>query len=312
MKKTIKLGEDQLRNIIYESVSSILNEQKSNLDEVHNFNSIIDKFNNTLNESNINRMLQWLKNCDCAFISAFRTELKDIKNMDATYLGPDKNDPWKVGKLFTHEENRQKNKALVAKLLQLGYGVTKVKGVYPEGMTKETSEESYLVVNRNNDENFLNNLLELGELYNQDSIYYKAKGQTKGSLIGTNGCGWPEYRQKGDDSELKTNTASNYMSRLGNKAFSFVGKDAEKVKDRKEAMDSIEKSRGTDDEWKQRHWTDNDNTSFHKRKENRKQQMKEAVNFWRNMTDGKMLIKEEIHPLTRKTMGEALRKMNKK
>ena len=77
-------------------------------------------------------------------------------------------------------------------------------------------------------------------------------------------------------------------------------------------MDSIEKSRGTDDEWKQRHWTDNDSTSFHKRKENRKQQMKEAVNFWRNMTDGKMLIKEEIHPLTRKTMGEALRKMNKK
>ena len=37
--------------------------------------------------------------------------------------------------------------------------------------------------------------------------------------------------------------------------------------------------------------------------------MSEAVNFWRSMVDGKMIIKEDIHPLARKTMGEALRKM---
>jgi hypothetical protein len=256
-------------------------------------------------------MLQWLKDCDCAFISAFRNELKDVKDMDATYLGPDDKNQWQIGKHFTHEENRQKNKLMVAKLLQLGYGVTKVKGVYPEGMTDETSEESYLVVNRNNDENFLDNLLSISELYNQDSIYYKEKGKTKGYLIGTNDSGFPEYHQKGEDSEMKTGTASNYMSRMGNKAFSFVGKDAEKVNNRKEAMDSIEKSRGTDDEWKQRYWRDNDGSSFRGRKENRKNKMSEAVNFWRNMVEGKMIIKEDIHPLTRKTMGEALRKMGK-
>jgi hypothetical protein len=130
------------------------------------------------------------------------------------------------------------------------------------------------VVNRNDDENFLDNLLRISEYYNQDSIYYKEKGKTKGNLIGTNNNGFPEYHQKGEDSELKTSTASNYMSRMGNKAFSFVGKDAEKVK-------------------------------------NRKNKMSEAANFWRNMVDGKMIIKEDIHPLTRKTMGEALRKMRK-
>lgn len=190
-------------------------------------------------------------------------------------------------------------------------GVTKVKGVYPEGMTDESSEESYLVVNRNNDENFLNNLLRISEYYNQDSIYYKEKGKTKGYLIGTNDNGFPEYHQKGEDSETKINTASNYMSRMGNKAFSFISRDAEKVNNRKEATDSIEKSRGTDDEWRQRYWRDNDSTSFRGRKENRKNKMSEAVNFWRNMVDGKMIIKEDIHPLTRKTMGEALRKMRK-
>lgn len=309
MEKIVHLNENELKNIIHESVKNILNEKKTNsfINEVRNFNSVIDKSNTNLNESSINRMLQWLKDCDCAFISAFRNELKDVRDMEATYRGPDKN--WEVGKHFTHEENRQKNKLMVAKLLQLGYGVTKVKGVYPEGMTDETSEESYLVVNRNNDENFLDNLLSISEYYNQDSIYYKEKGKTKGYLIGTNDSGFPEYHQKGEDSEMKTGTASNYMSRMGNKAFSFVGKDAEKVNNRKEAMDSIEKSRGTDDEWKQRYWRDNDGTSFKGRKENRKNKMSEAVNFWRNMVEGKMIIKEDIHPLTRKTMGEALRKM---
>lgn len=274
MEKIVRLNERKLKNIIHESVKNVLNERKTNsfINEVRNFNSIIDKTNKTLNESSINRMLQWLKNCDCAFISAFRNELKDVRDMNATYLGPDDKNQWQIGKQFTHEENRQKNKLMVAELLQLGYGVTKVKGVYPEGMIDETSEESYLVVNRNDDENFLDNLLRISEYYNQDSIYYKEKGKTKGNLIGTNNNGFPEYHQKGEDSELKTSTASNYMSRMGNKAFSFVGKDAEKVK-------------------------------------NRKNKMSEAVNFWRNMVDGKMIIKEDIHPLTRKTMGEALRKM---
>lgn len=308
MKKTIRLNKNELRDIICESVKEILTTNNSNsLYEVRNFNDIIT--NERLDESSINRMLQWLKDCDCAFISAFRNELKDVRNIKSTYLGPDKKNQWQIGKQFTHEENRQKNKLMVAELLQLGYGVTKVKGVYPEGMTNETSEESYLVVNRNDDENFLDNLLRISEYYNQDSIYYKEKGKTKGNLIGTNDNGFPEYHQKGDDSELKTSTASNYMSRMGNKAFSFVGSDAEKVKNRKEAMDSIAKTRGTDEEWRQRYWQDNDGTTFRGRKELRKQKMMEAVNFWKNMVTGKMLIKEDIHPLTRKTMGEALRKM---
>lgn len=150
----------------------------------------------------------------------------------------------------THGENRDKNKLMVAELLMLGYGVIKMKGVYPEEMSDESSEESYLVINRNNDENFLNNLLRISEYYNQDLIYNKEKGKAKGDLIGTNDCGLLVYHQKGEVSELKTDTASNYMSRL----------------------DDV---------------------------------------FWRNLIDGKMLIKEDIHPLTRKIMGEELRKMRK-
>ena len=160
---------------------------------------------------------------------------------------------------------------MVTELLILGYGVAKIKCVYPDVMTDETSVERYLVVNRCHDEKFLNNLLRIAEYYNQDSIYYKEKGKTDGNFIGTNNCGWPEYHQKGEDDESRTDSSSNSMSRLGNQAFSFVGNDAEE--------------------------------------EIREKKMMSALDFWRNIIEGKMLIKEELHPLTRKTMGEELRKM---
>lgn len=297
-----------LKQIIRESVNKVLTE------DVKNFNNIVAYKEGILTESSINRMLHWLKNSDCAFITAFRNTLKDIRDKENTYMG-DKGD-WEEGKEFTHEENRQKNKMMVAELISLGYGVTKIKGVYPEGMTDESSEESYLVVNRNNDDDFLDNILRISEYYNQDSVYYKEKGSTKGHLIGTNDSGWPQYHENGDDSELKIDTASNYMSRIGNKAFSFISPDAEKTDDKKSAMDSIEKSKGTEDEYRQRYWKDNDKTSFRDRKERRrnenKERLSEAVEFWRNITIGRMLISEDMHPLTRKTMYEELKRYKRK
>lgn len=240
--------------------------------KIVNFNHVIDKSNKMVNESSIKRMLRCLRDCDCAFISAFRSELKDIRDEKRTYLEPNKD--WKEGKRFTPEENHYKNKLMVAELLLLGYGVTKIKCVNLEGMTDEASDERYLVVNRRGDENFLNQLLRIAEYYNQDSVYYKEKGKMEGVLIGTNNCGWPGYHQKGEGRELKTGSSSNDMSRLGNRAFSFVENDAEE--------------------------------------EIREKNLMEALDFWRNMTEGKMLIKEDIHPLIRLVMGEALRKMRSK
>lgn len=74
--------------------------------EIVNFNRVIDKSNKSVTESGIRRMLQWLIDCDCAFISASRSELRDIRDDKSTYLGPNKD--WKEGKRFTPEENRKK------------------------------------------------------------------------------------------------------------------------------------------------------------------------------------------------------------
>lgn len=90
MRKKNDLTVSNISDLVYESVIKAFNNNLSN-NHVRNFNNCLDKSNKSLNESNINRMLHWLKDCDCAFISAFRSELKDIKNKHLTYFGPDKN-----------------------------------------------------------------------------------------------------------------------------------------------------------------------------------------------------------------------------
>ena len=264
--------------------------KKKLLEEVDNFNNIAI-YNNELNEKSLNRMMLWLNKCDCAFITAFRYKLIDIANPDKTYYGP--NDNWTDKKIFTHEENREKNKLLKAELLNLKYGVTTVKGVYPEGMNNELSEESFFVVNRFNDPNFLNNLLSLAEYFNQDSIYYKPKDKTYGYLIGTNGATYPGYHKKGDESKLKPCSASNFMSRIGNKAFSFIPNNALKVNNRKEGIENTDAP--------QRYWTDYEGTSFKDRKRSRVQ---EATDFWKSICVRRMEVLEEMEPRGRWAMGD--------
>ena len=264
--------------------------KKKLLEEVDNFNNIAI-YNNELNEKSLNRMMLWLNKCDCAFIIAFRYKLIDIVNPDKTYYGP--NDNWVDKKIFTHEENREKNKLLKAELLNLKYGVTTVKRVYPEGMNNESSEESFFVVNRFNDPNFLNNLLSLAEYFNQDSIYYKPKDKTYGYLIGTNGATYPGYHKKGDESKLKPGSASNFMSRIGNKAFSFIPNNALKVNNRKEGIENTDAP--------QRYWTDYEGTSFKDRKRSRVQ---EATDFWKSICVRRMEVLEEMEPRGRWAMGD--------
>lgn len=264
--------------------------KKKILEEFDNFNNIAI-YNNELNEKSLNRMMLWLNKCDCAFITAFRYKLIDIANPDKTYYGP--NDNWTDKKIFTHEENREKNKLLKAELLNLKYGVTTVKRVYLEGMNNESSEESFFVVNRFNDPNFLNNLLSLAEYFNQDSIYYKPKDKTYGYLIGTNGATYPGYHKKGDESKLKPGSASNFMSRIGNKAFSFIPNNAIKVNNIKEGIENTDAP--------QRYWTDYEGTSFKDRKRSRVQ---EAADFWKSICVRRMEVLEEMEPRGRLAMGD--------
>lgn len=91
MKQTLHLKESELKTLFYEAVRKV--KDGGQLNDVHNFNTVIDKSKKSLNESTINRMLQWLKNCDCTFITAFRNGLKDVRDENSTYFCPENN--WK-------------------------------------------------------------------------------------------------------------------------------------------------------------------------------------------------------------------------
>ena len=127
-----------------------------------------------LTESSLSRLWKHNEEHDCGAISAFR-------------IGRDCNQ----GDHYTKKENRQRNKSLRAKLVSMGYGVTGVHGTSIEG-DKKTKEESFFVVDLEDNGNIKKDLMKLGEMFEQDSILFVPKGSIKGEdkaiLIGTNRC----------------------------------------------------------------------------------------------------------------------------
>lgn len=246
MKRIIKLSYNELHNIIKEEIGRC-----------------------NITESSLNRILQHMGEHDCAFISASRQKLKSLSSPDRTYMknGYDESGKQEIGQAYSSKENRIRNGKLKDILSQVyGYGVTKVRGVYPErtgGTSYESGEDSFCVVNLKDDPNFFKNVKELSEYFNQDSFLYKPKGKAA-YLVGTNHAHFPGYGQRGEDSDLHLGQ-SNFMTRIGNAAISFSPKGTTVNRDYDDAMDDIANGKGT----YQHIWPDTPPTSFYKRKQMR-------------------------------------------
>jgi len=300
MRDTIKLTRKQFENVIEEAISySRAGGQQFNpstcstlmIEQVNDI--IIEK--KPLREATMNRIKKWLENTECAFISAWRERLDDATNFTSTLENGNGGYTWngsaieynkqfrprlkdkrtdkgynhKEGKypnlhVFSKEENMERNRILKAKLLTKGCGVIDIKGVYPEGMKGENCEESFLVFNIKNNQNFYNEIFALSELFNQDSFYYKPLDSVYGCLIGTNNNGFPGYGQQGPRSKFVEDVCSNYMSRFQNKPFSFVQDDAVKYNSREEAMNDK-----SVDDYRQKVWPNDGNKTFADRKAER-------------------------------------------
>jgi hypothetical protein len=191
--------------------------------------------NHLLFESNIKRIEKWVDSKDIAILTGFRTTLNDVTNN--TFMGS-KN----VGDAFSREENKKRNDELSDALLALQYGVTKVRGSWLEGFVmqnvpnadeREWQEDSYFVVNLNNDPSFYNNIFKLSEYYNQDAFIYKP-------LNGTAKEVYTNHREYGENDEFSDEfgVGSRFgkqaergkfqvgkknvgMSRVGNQGFVF-------------------------------------------------------------------------------------------
>jgi hypothetical protein len=183
---------------------------------------IKEEFQRTLiNESSLKRIEHWIDSNDIAAISASRNEMK--YPTENTLMDKE------VGESYSRQENIRRNRELKSALLKLGYGVTRVQGSYIEDLknnpNKEEPEESFIVVNLNNDPDFYENLFKLSEYYNQDSFMMKYKDDDEAYLVGTNLSDFPGYKDKSSVGTFKDKVNATFMSRLGAQGFAFTNKD---------------------------------------------------------------------------------------
>lgn len=129
---------------------------------------------NPINESSLSRIYRQNILHDCGALTAWR-----------------KAESCGTGRPHTHTENAQRNRSLLAKLIARGYGVTTLHGRYPEGGHIST-EDSYFVVDREDQGALEQDIQNLGAQFEQDSVLIVPKGAVEGKakafLLGTNTC----------------------------------------------------------------------------------------------------------------------------
>ena len=131
-----------------------------------------------------------------------------------------------TGEPYTYYQNQKRNAHLLAKLRARGYGVTAIKGSYIENYgsanAREVGENSFFVVDIQDSGNLRDDLLKLGEEFEQDSIIFGSAGET-GSLIGTNNCptGYPGYHNEVPQGGAVFGKTGEFMSRVKGRPFVF-------------------------------------------------------------------------------------------
>ena len=131
-----------------------------------------------LHESSLSRVYRQNLTHDCGALTAFRSS-------------------------FSHDENRARNRSLLAKLMAKRYSVTSIYGRYPEtlpnGQERSVKEESFFVVDIQQTGQLEADLKSLGELFDQDSVLIIPKGavehKAQAYLVGTNHTGFVGYGQ---------------------------------------------------------------------------------------------------------------------
>ena len=172
-----------------------------------------------LRESGLSRVLQHIEAHDCAILTAFRNDPKDMSKCAKGSV--DDND--QEGN--TRALNKRRNRDLKAMLLGFDYGVTAVDGSYIENFEQpdqiEVKEDSFFVVNLNDDPDFVSNVQEMAEKFCQDSVIIIPQGGEAAYLYGTNESDFPGYGEKVEVGGLKMGKEAEFMTRVNKRPFTF-------------------------------------------------------------------------------------------
>jgi len=170
--------------------------------------------NENLKESSLSRIVSKFTNHDTGTITANRSE-------------------------FTNKENKARNFSLKQKLLHLGYGITEVEGGYIENFKTPDAvavgEYTFFIEDLKDKGKLKQDLIELGENFDQDSIMYIPKVDSlvqdkKGILvsayiIGTknNPDAYFQYLKEYEQPFLKIGKDDyQYFSEVSDRPFSFI------------------------------------------------------------------------------------------
>lgn len=169
-------------------------------------------------ESSLSRIWRHNLEHDCGAITAFR-KYSDCDGSE--------------GQEYSKKDNLKRNKSLSAKLISLGYGITKLHGKYPEG-GEVGKEVSFFVVDLKDKGRLEKDLRKLGKEFNQDSILFVPKGainnEATAYLIGTNHCpnNWLGYGKKETFKKGRLSSESPiYTSYVNGRPFIFESVDRE-------------------------------------------------------------------------------------
>ena len=181
-----------------------------------------------LKESGLSRVYKHVMEHDTAAFTAFREDPFDGSECTdaAVSVEPSEERFLKI--------NLQRNKELKATLLSMGYGVTKQMGSYIKGFetkaAREISEQSFMVVNLEDDPAFFDNIKMLGEKFCQDSVLLAPKGGKGAYLYGTNNHEFPGYGESYEAGDFAGGEEAEFMSRVGGRPYTFAEELQEGIK----------------------------------------------------------------------------------
>jgi hypothetical protein len=165
----------------------------------------------TITESSLSRLHSHIKNHDCAIISAFRNQMVNCVDKPTNE------------EMISLKDNRERNRGLKSALLLFGYSVTNVKGSYIENYLQdneiEVLEDSYFVVNTNDDSKFEKNLTTLGILFCQDTVMFIKDGGQHVYLKGTNNSDYPGFGDIDVKGKISFGKEGEFMTKIGNRPF---------------------------------------------------------------------------------------------
>lgn len=162
-----------------------INLRNQNFGKISNQKKMVNEI--ALHEAGLNSIWSRILQYDLALITASKEQC-----IHCVYPQRDK----EVNGIYTNDENEYRTKLLRAKLLKHRFGVDKIDGTNIEKLStsnaKHLDENSFLVINLNNDPNFKDKLIELGKEFCQDAVWIKEKDNDF-YLYGTNYASEPGF-----------------------------------------------------------------------------------------------------------------------